>query len=130
VITVNSRFVDAASRIARAVAATQRSNGALPGRLDAEWRSAASWSCVTGNAQMAIIWQRLARETGDASWLPAAQRANQFNLSVQDRASPDPDVRGGIPGSHPRGGGYMTHRYPNWAAKFFMDALMLQLDAG
>ena len=130
VITTNSRFVEAASRIARAVAATQRDDGALPGRLDHEWRPAVGWSCVTGNAQMAIIWQRLARETGDTSWLPAAQRTNKFNLSVQDCASPDPNVRGGIPGSHPRSGGYMTHRYPNWAAKFFMDALMLQLEAG
>jgi len=38
-------------------------------------------------------------------------------------------VRGGMPGSNPRSGGYMKHRYPNWAAKFFMDALMLQLEA-
>lgn len=128
-ITANSGFVGVASRIARAVAATQRNDGALPGRLDAGWRAAAGWSCVTGNAQMAIVWQRLARETGDGSWLPAAQRANRFNLSVQDMSSSSRDIRGGIPGSHPRSGGYMTHRYPNWAAKFFMDALMLQLEA-
>ena len=127
-ITENSGFVDAASRIARAVAATQRSDGALPGRLDAGWRTAAGWSCLTGNAQMAIVWQRLAHETGDGSWLPAAKRANRFNLSVQNVAASSQDMRGGIPGSHPRGGGYMTHRYPNWAAKFFMDALMLQLE--
>jgi len=48
---------------------------------------------------------------------------------VQDLSTPDPGIRGGIPGSHPRGGDYMTNRYPNWAAKFFMDALMLQLQA-
>jgi hypothetical protein len=34
-----------------------------------------------------------------------------------------------MPGSHPRSGGYMKNRYPNWAAKFFMDAILLQLDA-
>lgn len=126
-IASNSVFVDAAVRIARAVAQTQRDDGALPGRLDAGWKSAARWSCVTGNAQMAIVWQRIAREVGDRSLLPAAQKANRFNMSVQDLSTPDPGTRGGIPGSHPRGGGYMTHRYPNWAAKFFMDALMLQL---
>ena len=78
---------------------------------------------------MAIVWQRVAQEAGDRSRLPAAEKANRFNMSVQDLATPDPGIRGGIPGSHPRSGGYMTHRYPNWAAKFFMDSLMLQLQA-
>jgi len=123
-------FVDAASRIAKAVAQTQRADGALPGRLDSDWRAASRWTCVTGNAQMAIIWQRLARETGDGAWLPAAERANRFNLSVQNLTADDAGVRGGIPGSHPLNGGYMKNRYPNWAAKFFMDALMLQLERG
>jgi len=129
-IASNAAFVDAAAHIARAVARTQRDDGALPGRLDAEWRAAARWTCVTGNAQMAIVWQRIAHEAGDRSLLPAAGKANRFNMSVQDLSTPDPGIRGGIPGSHPRGGGYMTDRYPNWAAKFFMDALMLQLERG
>jgi hypothetical protein len=126
----DSAFVDAAARTARAVAQTQRRDGALPGRLDSAWRAASRWSCVTGNAQMAIIWQRLAAEAGDDSWRPAAERANRFNLSIQNVTAADGAVRGGMPGSHPRSGGYMKNRYPNWAAKFFMDALMLQLQAG
>ena len=128
-IASKSVFVDVAAHIARAVAQTQRDDGALPGRIDADWKPAARWSCVTGNSQMAIVWQRIAHETGDRSMLPAAEKANRFNMSVQDLATQDPGSRGGIPGSHPRDGGYMTHRYPNWAAKFFMDALMLQLQA-
>ena len=128
-IASNGAFVDAAARIARAVAQTQRDDGALPGRLDAGWKPAARWSCITGNAQMGIVWQRIAHEAGDRSLRPAAEKANRFNMSVQDLSTPDPGIRGGMPGSHPRGGGYMTHRYPNWAAKFFMDALMLELEA-
>jgi uncharacterized protein YyaL (SSP411 family) len=124
----NGGMVEAAMRIARAVAQTQRRDGALPGRLDSTWRPAARWSCITGNAQMAIIWQRLARETGDGGWLPAADNANRFNLSIQDLTTANPAIRGALPGSHPRSGGYMKNRYPNWAAKFFMDALMLQLE--
>ena len=46
-------------------------------------------------------------------------------MSVQDLESADPNVRGAIKGSHPIDGEYMAWRYPNWAAKFFMDALML-----
>jgi len=127
-IAGNTGFVDAAAHIARSVAETQRRDGALPGRLDSRWRPAARWTCVTGNAQMAIIWQRLAKETGDSSWRQAAENANRFNLSIQDLTADDEGARGGIPGSHPLKGGYMKNRYPNWAAKFFMDALMLQLE--
>jgi len=126
-IAGNTQFVDAAMRIARSVAASQRCDGALPGRLDAEWKPASRWSCITGNAQMAIIWQRLAQETGDQAWRLPAEKANRFNLSVQNLDAADPGVRGGIPGSHPIRGGYMAYRFPNWAAKFFMDAVMLQL---
>jgi hypothetical protein len=127
-IADNSHFVEMATRMARAVAQSQRRDGALPGRLDAAWRPASRWSCVTGNAQMAIIWQRLAAETGDRSCMVAAENAIRFNLSIQDLAAADMGVRGGMPGSHPRSGGYMKNRYPNWAAKFFMDAILLQLD--
>jgi len=129
VIAAEASFVEVAARMARAVAQSQRRDGALPGRLDAAWRAASRWSCVTGNAQLAIIWQRLARETGDPTWQQAADRAIHLNLSIQDLTATDPGVRGGMPGSYPRSGGYMKNRYPNWAAKFFMDALMLQLEA-
>lgn len=129
-LTANDAFVDAACRTAHAAAQTQRADGAIPGRLDAQWQPAARWSCVTGNAQLAIIWLKLSGITGDAAWRLAAERANRFNLSVQNLAAADPGVRGGIPGSHPRNGGYMRNRYPNWAAKFFMDALLLQQETG
>ena len=124
----NTSFVDVAARMAHAVAQSQRRDGALPGRLDAHWQSASRWTCVTGNAQMAIIWQRLASETGNQSGSTAAERAVQFNLSIQDMTNAEAGIRGAMPGSHPRSGGYMKNRYPNWAAKFFMDALMLQLE--
>ncbi|TPG05993.1 hypothetical protein EAH75_03655 [Rhodanobacter glycinis] len=129
VIAGQGSFVEVAARMARAVAQSQRRDGALPGRLDSAWRPASRWTCVTGNAQMAIIWQRLAAETGDHAWKPAAENVIRFNLSIQNLTAIDAGVRGGMPGSYPRSGGYMKNRYPNWAAKFFMDALMLQLEA-
>ncbi len=128
-IAADNGFVNAAVRVAQSVAQTQRRDGAIPGRLDSAWRPASRWTCVTGNAQMALIWQRLAAETGEHSWKPAAERANRFNLSTQDVTTTNGGVRGGISGSYPRQGGYMKNRYPNSAAKFFMDALMLQLEA-
>ena len=33
---------------------------------------------------------------------------------------------GGVPGSSPYYGRYMAFRQPNWATKFFIDALLLE----
>ncbi len=125
-----SEWIERAARMAHAVSLAQRADGALPGYLDPEWKPAASWSCVTGNSQMAINWLRLAHLTGDETFVRAAERANRFNMSIQDLDTADPCIRGGIKGSHPIDGGYMTWRYPNWAAKFFMDGLMLEILRG
>ena len=54
----------------------------------------------------------------------SAVRANRFNMEIQDNQSKDQNRRGALKGSHPINGGYMTYRYPNWASKFFIDALL------
>jgi hypothetical protein len=46
-------------------------------------------------------------------------------MSTQDLKSPDLGVRGGIKGSYPIWASYSPYEYPNWAAKFFVDALLL-----
>jgi hypothetical protein len=119
-------FIERAVRMARLVAARQREDGALPARYLPDWKTRVNWTCVTGNSQMAINWLRLAQLTGDASLKEPAIRANRFNMSIQDLATADANVRGALKGSHPINGEYMTWRYPNWATKFFMDGLMLE----
>lgn len=123
-------YVEHALRMARAVAAQQRSDGALPGELTPDWKPAARWTCVTGNSQMAINWLRLSTISGDRTLSEHARRANRFNMGMQDLSQSDPGVRGGMKGSHPIDGPYMSWRFPNWAAKFFMDGLMLEDLAG
>ena len=120
------RYLEHAHSMAQAVAAAQRPDGALPGYLGTAWNGLARWTCVTGNAQMAINWLRLARETGDDQLRHHANAANRFNMQIHEMGNTTPERHGGVKGSHPIDGGYMTWRYPNWAAKFFMDALMLQ----
>lgn len=116
----------AAEHMARAVASAQRRDGSLPGRLDSGWRAAVRWSCVTGNAQMAIVWLRLAELLGVDDLFAHAERAIGFCLGTVDLHAVDPGVRGGVKGAHPFDGGYMSYRYPNWAAKFLADAIMLK----
>lgn len=119
-------FVDLALRIGQAVARAQRRDGALPGYLRPGWRPAARWSCLTGNAQFAINWQRAAAIAGRRDHIENATAALGFTMATQDLDATDSGVRGGIKGSHPIDGEYMAGRYPNWAAKFFMDAILLQ----
>lgn len=56
-----------------------------------------------------------------------AVAAIRFTMATQDREVYDAGVRCGIKGPHPIDGEYMTGRYPSWAAKFFMDAVLLHL---
>ena len=56
-------LVDLAVIIGRAVAAAQRDDGSIPGYLGPNWQPKGAWSCLTGNSQMAINWQRVAALT-------------------------------------------------------------------
>jgi len=119
-------FIDQARRIGDAVLARLPANGSLPGRFDAAWNPTVKWSCLTGNCQMAVNWARLYQLTGDPRYREAVSRVNRFTSSTQRLAGNDAE-RGGIKGSHPIQGGYHPWQYPNWAAKFFADALMMEM---
>jgi hypothetical protein len=99
-------------------------DGRLAGRYAAGWRPAASWSCLTGEAQMANIWLRLFEITGERKWLEPVAPVLRFLKSTQNRTSSDPGLRGGIKGSFPLGAEYGQYQTLNWATKFFVDALI------
>jgi hypothetical protein len=60
----------------------------------------------------------------DPRFLSAALKALEFVMKRQALTAIDPGVRGAIAGSSPLWGRYLTFRYPNWAAKFFVDACL------
>jgi uncharacterized protein YyaL (SSP411 family) len=120
------RYIQAAQKAADALLAHQRPDGSLAGRFDAQWQPVARWSCLTGDAQVARVWLRLCQLLGEWHYLEAAQRMTHFLASTQNLTASDPGVRGGIKGSHPIWAEYAPYEYPNWAAKFFVDALLLQ----
>jgi malonyl-CoA O-methyltransferase len=91
---------------AEAMRAYQQPNGEVPGH------PAVAWMCPVGLAQLAVVWYRLTLDE------PAdhAMRA----LVGRQRAS------GGFRGSHGRGASYFPREEIGWAAKFFLDATLLQ----
>ncbi len=119
-------FVDAATRTADRLLSIQHSDGVLKGAYDASL-SPAWYYCLTGNAQMAVIWLRLFEHTGEREYRLAARQAIEFLKRRQTLTGPEP-IRGGLAGSSPIVGSYMYLRYPNWAAKFLADALLLAGD--
>lgn len=123
VLLDESRYVDAAERGARPLRRIFERTGSLPGRFDTQWRSAARWRCVTGDAQIGLVWARLARITGDAAYHEAATHmADLVRRSIEIR--PDwPEISGALPGSLPRSGDYDRFAYPTHAAKFALDLL-------
>jgi folate-dependent phosphoribosylglycinamide formyltransferase PurN len=96
----------------------------IPGVLDADWRPQADYACVTGNLQLALIWLRLYELDGDPPLLNAALKAIDLTCVAQSLRSSSPGIRGGVPGSYPLWGKYIPFAFPNWAAKFFIDALI------
>jgi len=120
----HTRGLDVARTAATAIARRLELSRWLPGKLDANWKGAAPFGCMTGNAQMALIWLEFHRLESDPTLLSAACKALDLVKRAQPMMSSNPGILGGIPGSDPIWGDYITLAFPNWAPKFFIDALM------
>jgi hypothetical protein len=127
VLLDGDRYLKAAIVAAQGVMATQREDGWLAGTYADGWVPTATYACVTGVAQMALCWLRLFQTVGDTSYKDAADRAIRYVKTTQRLGDPDPIVRGAIPGSAPIWGAYSRLEFSNWAAKFFADALMMDM---
>jgi uncharacterized protein YyaL (SSP411 family) len=123
----NRKYIQCAQKAADAVIAQQRSDGSLPARFNEKWEPTVSWSCLTGDAQISIIWNRLYQLTGERKYTDSAARVNAYLKKVQLVHTRKPDVYGGISGADPLHGDYGRFEILNWAVKFFADALMLEI---
>ncbi len=122
----DARYLDAATRCADAARGHLRPDGQLPSTISPQGRAMASSCCLTGNCQFAIIWARLASLGSRPEYRQAIARALDYVMSTQDLETSDLAVRGAIKGSHPVWGRYAPMSFPNWATKFFVDALWLR----
>jgi len=101
----------------------------LAGAYDQNWKGTNWYICLTGNCQLAICWMRHFDATGDNRFVNAACKAIDIVSRYQPlRPKLYSALKGGIPGSAPVWGRYLTMRFPNWAAKFYAEALMMRDD--
>jgi hypothetical protein len=121
-----SDLLDAARRGTAPLIAAVRRDGFLPGRFDRDWRPVVRWSCLSGSAQLAVVCYRLFEHDRDLRYLDAADRLLDFLKALQPLGPAEAPYRGALPGSHPVAGGCTPLRFPNWATKYLLDALLLQ----
>lgn len=119
-------FVEASEHCLQGILPNIEENGYLAGRFDSDWHPAVRWVCATGSAQIAIVAYRLAQLRGNQDYRAAADKLVNFLKAIQRIDTGVEGIDGAMAGSYPIMGNYMTAGYPNWATKYFLDALMLQ----
>jgi hypothetical protein len=119
-------FVAAVQRTVQAIAERVQDNGYLPGTFYDDWEPASFSSCLTGSAQLAVVAYRLFESNGELSHRVLADKLTNFLKPLQAIDAGDEAINGAIAGSFPLFGEYMRGGYPNWATKYFLDALLLQ----
>jgi hypothetical protein len=124
-LSADPALLAAARRTADGLITALRPDGWLPGRLDARWRAAADWVCITGSSQIAHCWGLLYQLTGEDLYHRAARQANAWVRRTIALDGP-PGQRGGVKGSFPFDGGYGRLEFLNWAAKFTIDSNLLE----
>jgi hypothetical protein len=122
----DASFLEGSLKTANGLLGAMRDDGFLPGQLDADWRGTATWSCLTGTAQIAHCWLLLYQFTGDRRFRDAGFMANRF-VRRTVRTDGAAEIRGGVKGSFPVDGEYASYQYLSWANKFLIDSNLLEL---
>ena len=101
-------------------------DGFVCGTYGNEWSGDHTYSCLTGNMQLAIILNKLYMETGNINYHRHAVGINKFTKSKHVTGTKNANLSGALAGSFPVWGDYIHYCYPNWAAKFMVESLMIE----
>lgn len=133
-ITQDPKYLNSALKTANVFVELFQERKFLYTFWDESWRNKAKYfkrmtgkySCLTGNIQLAIVWMKLYEITSDTFYLDSAFKMIDFIKTLQNIKTRKNGIKGGIKGAFPVYGSYSFLKYPNWAAKFFADALMMK----
>ena len=128
-LTAAPKALDSVTRAADAVQARYNKYGWIASELGHDWEYLSRHVCLTGYAQLAIVLFRLSQLTGDSTYFDTARRLLDRVALSQDLRFPPAPHTGAIAGSFPIYGRYAPLQYPNWATKFFIDALIAKRHA-
>ncbi len=124
VLLKNPDTLNKTAAICNKIMGIYEEKGKIAGRYDEHWNGDYTFVCVTGNAQLSIIFARLFQITGNEAYKHFAFRLFE-RIANSSCNIPIPGLHGAVPGSKPLWGSYMRFRFPNWAAKFYLDAYLI-----
>lgn len=120
------RYCLAGRRTMEALYERWQADRRLYGAYDAAWHGVVAARCPVGEVQLSGFWMRMADAWGERKYRDAALAVNDGVKRTQNLSTSDANIRGGIPGSSPIYGRYCFLKFPNWAVKFYIDALLLE----
>ncbi len=134
IILQNDLFINSAIEAGSKILDEFKERGIIFGEFDRSWNPKSDYICLTGIAQISIIWLKIYKMTNRKDFLENAIKLNSFLKKIQfmnEKRFLIPKyqkkyISGGIPGSFPIWGRYKPFSYPNWATKFYIDALLLE----
>lgn len=103
----------------------RQQTGSIAGRYSNTWQANKHFICVTGHAQLSCLMSRLYACTNRENYHLGAVQLLQDIAHIPRSGFLPVGVKGAVPGSWPWWGAYQPWRFPNWAAKFYLDAVKM-----
>lgn len=127
IILNNLKYIESAKRFADACTRLLGDSKYFEGNYNTRWKPAkSSHSCLTADAQLAIVFYRLFGLTGLDKYKKPAKKLLDFLKTNQDLTSKNSGIFGGVAGSYPLDGFYCPNTILSWATKFYLDALLIE----
>ena len=123
-----NRYISAVKKSLENFTKVMSVSGEIAGTYGKGWLPNEKYSCLTGNAQLAIIMSKYSRHSSEPEYADLAKKINQYLKSFHAVDKGNRNIRGAIAGSFPIWGTYIHYCYPNWAAKFYAESLMSELE--
>jgi len=120
----DSPYLNAAFAASEPLMRKAELKGKVAGAFDRDWNGDDWYVCLTGNCQLATAWMKLSDDTGDIRFLSTALKVLETPIRSQAMSRASGQAHGSIAGSSPFFGRYLIVRRPNWATKFYADALL------
>lgn len=120
----NEELIETSKKFGEKIMRLRELKGAMAGWYDQNWKGSYKFTCLTGNCQLSIILSKLYRITSDIRYYNTSLKIFGDVVNKQ-KLSSNKNKNGAIAGSSPVWGRYLFMRYPNWAAKFYLEAYLL-----
>ena len=125
-LTKNEEYYNTAYNLANKLLRKFELRKKLGGAYYENFKEINWYRCLTGEAQIVIIWLKLFEITDDIRFVNTSSKLLDDLCKTQPMQNTLLLKSGGLKGSQPYFGRYISFRQPNWATKFFIDAMLLE----